>query len=475
MASIGDERLTRPLDGSWRLSSSSMSRSNRPKAVVTGLGAVSALGVGIEDHWDRLVAGESGISKVEGFDSSGFQSPFGGEVKDFDVRKLVPKSYRKSTKVMARDTELAVAAAAGAAGDAALVTRSTDGSDMTIASERLGCLIGAGLISADTVELATALRSSLRETPEAVDLEFWGEEGMKGLPPLWMLKYLPNMPACHVTIVHGARGPSNTVVCGEASGLLSVGEAVRVLERGAADACFAGGTESKLNPMGLARFQAWGRLGKVDPNEPDPWQTLKPFDPTSPGSQLGEASGVLIVESAESASSRGARVYARVLGQGSSQSSSAVRGVGSQIGLTGAPGEGASRGLVDAAERAIADAGLTPDEIDAVFPQATGVPAMDGPEGLALAAVFGDRLGEIPAIPISPYVGDTMAAAGAMQAIVAAKSLEAQQIPARLHAGTPAGSVCAAASPSESRELRAVLVCSASLAGQCAAVVLGRA
>lgn len=441
--------------------------------VITGLGAASALGVGLEEHWSKLTAGQSGIGLIGRFDASGFSSRFGGEATEFDIRTLVPKSYRKSTKVMARDTELAVAAAGGAADDASIVTHASEG-DPTIATSRLGCLIGAGLISADTVELATAFKSSFRDTPEAVDLGYWGEEGMKGLPPLWMLKYLPNMPACHVTIVHGARGPSNTVVCGEASGLLSIGEAIRVIERGAADACFAGGAESKLNPMGMARFRSWGRLGTVPTDATEPWQYIKPFDPSGSGSLLGEAAGVLIVESAESAGSRGARVYAKLLGHGSSQAICGGRGVGEQLGGSGGPCEGLNQGLADAAERAIADAGLTPGDIDAIFPQATGLPAMDEPERLGLERVFGERLKEIPMVPITTYIGDTMAAAGAMQAVVAAKSVESQRLPARLHAGDPAGSVMAGASESVERELNAVLVCCASLAGQCAAIVLGK-
>ena len=251
------------------------------KIVITGLGTVTGLGVGATALWEGLCAGRSAIAPLTRFDPSGFTCKVGSEVKDFSAREFVPKSYRKAVKVMVRDTELAVAAAKCAADDAGLVTRAQAGESnsssvhvTTYAPERMGCHIGAGLICPETLEISAAMVTARPPNPSAavmaktngLTLKAWGTVppeggvGMDNLPPLWMLKYLPNMLACHVTIIHGAEGPSNTITCAEASALLSIGESCRVIERGAADACFSGGAESKINLMGFARATLAGRL-----------------------------------------------------------------------------------------------------------------------------------------------------------------------------------------------------------------------
>src|SRR5690606_630761 len=211
------------------------------------------------------------LAPITRFDASGFGCSLGGEIRDFSARDYVPKGYRKAVKVMARDTEIAVGAAKLAVEDAGLVTRGVladgDATPTTYPAGRMGCQIGAGLIAAEVDELAAALVTARREDG-GVDMKAWGGPhgggggGMENLTPLWLLKYLPNMLACHVTIIHGAEGPSNTITCAEASGLLSIGESMRVIERGAADACFSGGAESKINPMGLLRIDLAGRLAK---------------------------------------------------------------------------------------------------------------------------------------------------------------------------------------------------------------------
>ena len=231
----------------------------RRRVVITGLGAVTGLGVGFDAFWDGLIAGRSSIGPIEGFDAAGFPCRLAAEVTGFRARDHVPKSYRKATKVMARDIELAVGAADAAVRDAGLVTRGLEDGEPTYPGPRIGCNIGAGLIATETDELTSALATATDESGR-FDLGIWGRSGMNNLQPLWMLKYLPNMLACHVTIIHGAEGPSNTITCAEASGLLSLGESARVIERGSADMCLAGGTESKVCPMGLVRIGLAGRL-----------------------------------------------------------------------------------------------------------------------------------------------------------------------------------------------------------------------
>jgi 3-oxoacyl-[acyl-carrier-protein] synthase II len=196
------------------------------RVFISGVGPITTFGVGMDPLWAALVEGRSGIAPITRFDASGFGCPFAAEVsaETFNPRQWVPKSYRKAAKVMSRDIELAVGAAAAAIAEAGLTTRGTDpDAAPTLPPARVGCHIGAGLIAADVDELTAALVSSVGDDG-AFSLARWGEAGMQNLTPLWMLKYLPNMLACHVTIIHDCQGPSNTITCAEASGGLDRGE-----------------------------------------------------------------------------------------------------------------------------------------------------------------------------------------------------------------------------------------------------------
>lgn len=452
----------------------------RRRVVITGVGAVSALGVGASSMWQAMVEGRTGLGPISRFDPGGFPSKLGGQVHDFTARDHVPKSYRKAVKVMARDIELAVASAGEAVRDAGLVTRivsfeSDEPGTPTYPSSRFGCQIGAGLIAADTAELSAALATSLDESGK-FSWARWGSQAgaepgvdpaMGNLPPLWLLKYLPNMLSCHVTILHGTEGPSNTITCGEASGLLSAGEATRVIERGDADLCFAGGAESKLNLMGMLRVQLSGRLAPTGEND-DPVAYCRPFDPETPGTLLGEGGAVVIVEALEEASSRGAQVYAELAGFGAGQSVPPLHG----LGLGDGPFDVSNEGLVVAIEAALADAKLNPEQIDAIVPAATGSAAWDASEAGALRQVFGKRLGEIPLVTTRPYIGECVAGHGALQLAVGAMLVREQRLPARIHSGRPADGLLAGKASSVSAPIGATLVCSTSLGGQNAAVVL---
>ncbi|MCC7203720.1 MAG: hypothetical protein IT441_01460, partial [Phycisphaeraceae bacterium] len=226
------------------------------RVLITGLGALTGLGRSIEDHWQALLQGRSAIAPIASFDAAGLPCRIASEVRDFAVRDFVPKSYRKATKVMARDIELAVAAADLAARDAGLVTTGTaeNGQPTSYPGSRMAVHVGAGLMAADINELTEALAVATADGDATTfDFHKWGTQGMTQLTPLWMLKYLPNMLACHVSIIHDAQGPSNTITCGESSGALSIGESLRVIQRGWADMSFAGAAESRLNPMALLR------------------------------------------------------------------------------------------------------------------------------------------------------------------------------------------------------------------------------
>ncbi|MFM7051917.1 MAG: beta-ketoacyl-[acyl-carrier-protein] synthase family protein [Planctomycetota bacterium] len=439
--------------------------SQRRRVVITGLGPVTAFGLGIDPLWQGLCEGRSALAPIRAFDARGFRAASAGELPvGFDVKELVPKSYRKATKVMARDIEIAVAGAALAVADAGLVTRGTSpDAAPTIPPDRFGCHIGAGLIAADLDELTAALSTS-KDAAGRFDPGHWGTQGMQDLTPLWLLKYLPNMLACHVTIIHDCQGPSNTITCNEASSGLSLAESQRVIERGAADACLSGGADSKLNPMGYLRQELAGRYAEC-PIDADATKAVRPFDSGASGTLSGEGGGILVVESEDTARARGARIHAVLSGTGASQS-----WCEDTVGLVpDATGES----LADAIHAALRDAGLGAADIDAIIPFASGVPSLDALERNALRLVFGASLPAKPIVTMSPAIGATLAGFGTIAAAVACRALAEQRIPARLNAADT-GDLCAAASPGEARALRHILVCTPSLGGQNSAMVISK-
>jgi 3-oxoacyl-[acyl-carrier-protein] synthase II len=410
-------------------------------------------------------AGRCALSRIDAFDPSGFACQIAGQIRDFSVREFVPKSYRKATKVMARDIELAVAAADLAARDAKIVTKGTDGeATPTYAPGRVGCHIGAGLIAADIDELTGALVEARREDG-SFDIHKWGREGMTHLTPLWLLKYLPNMPACHVTIIHDAQGPSNTITCNEASGILSIGESLRVIQRGQADLCFCGGADSKLNPMAYLRQQFAGKL--TSQGNDDPGSAVKPFDLNASGGVVGEGGGIVILESHETFAQRQAanpqaRAYAEVLGFGASQTvNPATRNAAPDV-------EG--RGIAGAMRSALREAGV--DSVDGIIAFGLGSPDYDGAEANALRSVFGDALARIPVACLRALVGNCGAGGSALDVCVAALAVANQALPMIVNRAHPRPGLGAT---KPAGPLQRVLVYATGLGGQNAAMVLGRA
>lgn len=384
---------------------------------ITGLGMVTPAGIGMAPLWEGLLAGRRFIKPISLFDAAGFPCSIGGQIDDFSARDFVPKSYRKAVKVMARDIEIAVAAADLAFRDAALATRGIETGQAGLERGRLGCNIGAGLICTDLDELGVALATALEDG--RFSLKAWGRGGMNNLTPLWLLKYLPNMLACHVTIIHGAEGPSNTITCGDASGHLTVGEAVRWVARGSADAAIAGGAESKLNPMGLLRQALLKRLVRDSDGEPaGPADACRPFDRRHAGTVIGEGGGLLVLEDIQRARARGARVYAE------------IAGFGAACDPAGIDVTAANAGSLDlAVRRAMRDAGVTPDQVGLIVAHGTGVPGEDLCEARAWRAALGDSAAGIPAAAITGAVGSLFAGAGGVELAVAAMALHAQTVP----------------------------------------------
>ena len=447
-----------------RLDAKHMTRS----VVVSGIGPVSGLGLGIDPTWDGVCAGRSAIGRIEAFDPSGFDCQIGCEVEPYKIAKFVPKSHRKATKVMARDIELAVIAADLAARDAGLLTKGTDPDggkngdfSPTYNPQRVGCHIGAGLIAAELDELTTALREACNDDG-SFDIHKWGDEGMNHLTPLWLLKYLPNMLACHVTIIHDTQGPSNTITCGEASATLSIGESLRVIQRDSADLCFCGGADCKMNPMVYLRQQLTGRLNPS--SNDDPAGAVRPFDGEAAGTVAGDGGGIVMLEARDTYEARGgSSAYAEAIGFGASQSVNRDK-----RNLSPDP-EG--RGVMNAIHAALREAGIGADQIDMIVGFGLGVPEWDRAEAAGYTQVFSDRLKDVPLVSLRPFVGNCGAGGGGIDVAVAAQAIKDQKVPAIVNRDQPIDGL-GSSSPAREAELNHVLVFNTGLGGQNTALIL---
>ncbi len=432
-----------------------------PKRVaITGLGVVTPAGIGIEAFWQALLGGARAIRQISGFDAGSFPCRIAGELEDFSARKFVPKDYRKSVKVMARDIESAVAAADLAVRDSGIVTRGIDPENTTIDSRRLGCNIGAGLVCADLTELGTAVNTAVVDGK--FDLKQWGRVGMDNLTPLWLLKYLPNMLSCHVTIIHGAGGPSNTITCGDSSAHLAVGEASRAVAHGRAEAVIAGGAESKLNPMGLLRQSLLGRLCKSG-NGP-PAEACRPFDAAHSGTVIGEGGGLVILEEMDRASARGARIYAELVGFGAACDPGGLE-------VT----KPTACGLDLAVRKAIADAGISPEQIDLIVAHGTAVPEEDQLECQAWQDAIGQAAYRMPAVAITGAIGSLFAGAGGVELATTAMALHTQKVPPTANfTACDAGCNLQFSPEAREKEMTYAVTGAFSVGGQSAACVLKR-
>ena len=424
------------------------------RVVVTGLGVISPIGIGVTAFWTNLLAGKSGIRKIQQFDPTGFACHIAGEIESYKIGDYVPKSYRKATKVMARDIELAVVAADDAFKDAGIKTRAYTETP-EIVPERFGCNIGAGLISAELNELTGAMHTA-RESNK-LDLHKWGREGMNQLTPLWLLKYLPNMLACHVTIIHELKGPSNTITCADASSHLAIGEAFRTIQRGKADLAICGGAESKLNPMGMLRQTLLKRLTETGNEFPS--RAVKPFDADADGCVIGEGGGLLILEELEHARKRNAKIYAELVGFGASQDTHRI---------TEPDPKGHSYGK--AVGKALTDANIPPAGVDLLMPMGLGIAAHDNAELNGLTQVFGGGLERVPVAAIKGQLGNLAAGSGA-EAVAAVKSIADAKVPPSINTRRLNGQKLNVSAETRDQQVNVAVSSVYSLGGQNAALV----
>jgi 3-oxoacyl-[acyl-carrier-protein] synthase II len=378
-----------------------MSQSRR--VVITGFGLITPIGSDADSFWRALLEGRSGVHTIRSFDPSALPTRFAAEVPGVDAKQHVEKNQRKSLLMMARPIQLGVAGA-----QLALNHGRVDKTKLY--PTRFGVEFGAGLIASELPELADAARASVNCQPGSIDMEKWGQAGIPAIQPKWMLKYLPNMPACHISILHNAQGPNNSITESDAASLLALGEAFRILKRDDADFFLVGGAESKVNPVSLVRQCLFEQMSKR--NE-EPEKACRPFDRGRDGLVLGEGTGVLVVEDLEHARKRGAEIYAEVIGFGAAFDRK----------LNG-------EGLARAIRAALADANVGPEDIDHVNAHGLGTRHSDVWEARGIADVFGTS---VPVFGAKGYLGNLGAASGTAELVASILGLRQGVMPATLN------------------------------------------
>lgn len=427
--------------------------------VITGVGAISPLGATSKDMWLGLCQGRCGIAKITAFDSAGFPCKLAGQVGEYKIQSFVPKSYRKAVKLMARDIELSVIAAYEALTDSGITTKGIDPEKINVDPTRMSINLGSGIISCDLIELAPAVAASIKDGK--FDMRKWGTDGFPLITPLWLLKYLPNMLACHVGIIHDIQGPSNTITCAEAGAHLSIAESAQIIARGDSDIALAGGAEAKVNPLIMLRQCLLKRAtSKFNDN---PGAACRPFDANAGGSVFGEGGGIVILENAEKARNRGAKIYAQVAGVGQSNN---INPVYERL-------EPDGHGLQIAVEKALEDAQIKPQDLDLIIPHGTGIPADDLAESKALEAALGDEVNRIPAWPTKSMLSTTGAASGALDTVAAVYAMKEGRIPAAKNCDKKAtGCNLNIVKQPVQTKIRYALSCSYTYGGQTAAIIL---
>jgi 3-oxoacyl-[acyl-carrier-protein] synthase II len=429
------------------------------KPVITGFGAVSCLGQNVSSMWQGLCEGRCGIVPITAFDPAGFPCKIAGQVADFNVTKFIPKTYRKYVKIMSRDIELAVGAAYEAFISSGLITKAIDPTKININPTRVGLNVGAGMISCDLVELAPSASAS--KTGNRFDIRKWGKEGLELVPPLWLLKYLPNMPSCHISIIHDIQGPGNSITCAEVSSHLAISEAALTITRGKCDIVLAGGTDVKVNPMCLIRQCLLKRATTEYADNPE--KACRPFDSNAKGSVFGEAAGIVVLESPESARKRGTRIYAELAGTGqSSNLNSAYQCL-----------EPDGKGITVAIQKALAEAGIGPQQLDLIIPHGLGIAADDLAEAKGIEAALGTAVKNIPVWPTKSMLSNNGAAAGGLDCIAACMAITDGVIPAAKNCDKKAsGCNLNITMQPQKKNINYVLICGYTFGGQTAAVIL---
>lgn len=368
------------------------------RVVVTGLGVVSPIGIGKDLFWQNLAAGKSGISRITHFDPAAYDSRIAGEVKDFDPGLYMEK---KEAKRLVSFIQFAIAASKLAVEDARLSITPENAAD-------IGVIIGSGIGGIGFLEEQARVLH---------------EKGPGKLSPFTVPFMITDMAAGYTSIMLGAKGPNLCIVTACATGTHSIGEAFKTIQRGAAQAIIAGGTEASITPIGIGSFCAARALSTRN-HEPE--RASRPFDKERDGFVMGEGAGSVILESLESAQARGARIYAEVIGYGAS---------GDAYHITAPAPEG--EGAVRAIRAALKDANIPPEEIDYVNAHGTSTELNDKYETVALKAVFGEHARKLAISSNKSMIGHLLGASGAVEFIATVLAMQNSLAPPTINYENP--------------------------------------
>ncbi len=371
---------------------------SKRRVVITGMGIVSPLGIGLAENWNNILAGKSGITQITHFDAAGFPSTIAGEVKGFEpTRYLSEKEARK----MDRFIQLGMAAGIEAIKDSGLTVDEHN-------AERIGVHIGSGIGGVHTIE-STAQQLK--------------EKGHRRISPFYIPMSIINMVSGNLSIMFGLKGPNLAIVTACATSTHAVGDAARLIEYGDADVMVAGGTEAAVTPTSMAGF---GNAKALSNRNDDPEHASRPWDAERDGFVLGEGAGVLVLEELEHARKRGARIYAEVVGFGMS-------GDAYHMTSPSEGGEGAARCMLNA----LRNAGMNAEQVQYINAHGTSTPLGDAAETRAVKAAFKDHARKLAVSSTKSMTGHLLGAAGGVEAIYTALSLHHQIAPATANLTKP--------------------------------------
>ncbi|WP_457626655.1 beta-ketoacyl-ACP synthase II [Persephonella sp.] len=370
------------------------------RVVVTGIGAITPLGLNVKETWEGLINGRSGIDVIKRFDPFAYNLPvvIAGEVKGFD-----PKQYLnpKDAKRMSDFVKFAMVAAKEAVTDSGLETDRID-------LNRAGVIVGTGI-------------GGLRDIEEQQTLLL--EKGARRVSPFFIPSGISNMASGYISIEFGFKGPNSCVVTACATGTHAIGDAFKIIQRGDADIMIAGGTESAVTPLGIAGF---ANMKALSTRNDEPQKASRPFDSERDGFVMGEGAGVLVLEELEHALKRGAKIYAEIIGYG-------MTGDAHHITAPCADADGAVRVM----EMALNDARINPEEVDYINAHGTSTPLNDKVETLGIKKVFGEYAYKLKISSIKSMIGHLLGAAGAVEAVATVKTIETGIIPPTINLENP--------------------------------------
>jgi 3-oxoacyl-[acyl-carrier-protein] synthase II len=371
---------------------------SKRRVVITGMGMLSPLGIGVPGNWEAILAGKSGIGTITQFDATGFPSTIAGEVKDFDAARYMPE---KEARRMDRFIQLGVVAGIEAIKDSGLEVTEEN-------AERIGVHIGAGIGGVSTIE-STTLQ--------------YNEKGPRRISPFYIPMSIINMVSGNLSIMYGLKGPNLAIVTACATSTHAIGDAARLIEYGDADVMIAGGSEAAVTPTSMAGF---GNAKALSTRNDDPQGASRPWDVDRDGFVLSEGAGVVVLEELEHARKRGARIYAEVSGFGLS---------GDAYHMTSPleNGEGAARCM----KCALRNAHVNADQVQYINAHGTSTPLGDRAETQAVKAAFGDHARRLAVSSTKSMTGHLLGAAGGVEAIYTALSIYHQVAPATLNLHKP--------------------------------------